>query len=124
MSKSLGPLEKGHVVIIGGGPGGTACALALHRMAAEMGRDIRLSIVEGKQFVGEMHYNQCVGVLSPPLPDLLNEKLGVRFPYRLCRNQITSYIIHTATGTDLPGRRTTLQRPAQGAIRRIHAGPG
>ncbi len=96
MSKSLGPLEQGHVVIIGGGPGGTACALALHRMAAEMGRDIRLTIVEGKQFVGEMHYNQCVGVLSPPLPELLNEELGVRFPYRLCRSQITSYIIHTA----------------------------
>ncbi len=96
MSKTLGPLEKGHVVIIGGGPGGTACALALHRMAAEMGRDIRLTVVEGKQFVGEMHYNQCVGVLSPPLPELLNDQLGVRFPYRLCRNQITSYILHTA----------------------------
>ena len=96
MSKSLGPLEGGHVAIIGGGPGGTACALALQRMATEMGRKIRLTIVEGKQFVGEMHYNQCVGVLSPPLPELLTEKLGVRFPYRLCRNQITSYIIHTA----------------------------
>ena len=71
MIKSLGPLDKGHVVIIGGGPGGTACALALHHMAAEMGRKIRITIVEGKQFVGEMQYNQCVGVLSPPLPDLL-----------------------------------------------------
>lgn len=96
MSKSLGPLVQGHVVIIGGGPGGTACALALQRMAAEMGRKIRLTIVEGKQFVGEMHYNQCVGVLSPPLPDLITERLCVRFPYRLCRNQITSYVIHTA----------------------------
>jgi flavin-dependent dehydrogenase len=96
LSKSLGPLEQGHVVIIGGGPGGTACALALQRMAAEMGRKIQVTIVEGKQFVGEMHYNQCVGVLSPPLPELLNDRLGVRFPYGLCRNQITSYIIHTA----------------------------
>lgn len=96
MSKSLGPLEQGHVVIIGGGPGGTACALALQRMAAEMGRKIRITIVEGKQFVGEMHYNQCVGVLSPPLPELLNDRLGVRFPYGLCRSQICSYVIHTA----------------------------
>jgi flavin-dependent dehydrogenase len=96
LNKSLGPLIDGHVVIIGGGPGGTACALALQRMAAEMGRKIRLTVVEGKQFVGEMHYNQCVGVLSPPLPQLLTERLGVRFPYRLCRSQITSYVIHTA----------------------------
>jgi flavin-dependent dehydrogenase len=96
LSKSLGPLEQGHVVIIGGGPGGTACALALQRMAAEMGRKIRITIVEGKQFVGEMHYNQCVGVLSPPLPELLNDRLGVRFPYGLCRSQICSYVIHTA----------------------------
>ncbi len=96
MSRSLGPLQEGHVVIIGGGPGGTACALALQRMAGEMGRKIRITVVEGKQFVGEMHYNQCVGVLSPPLPDLLNERLGVRFPYRLCRSKIDSYVIHTA----------------------------
>jgi len=94
--QSLGPLQSGHVVIIGGGPGGTACALALQRMAAEMGRDIQITIVEGKQFTGEMHYNQCVGVISPPLPELLQDRLDVRFPYRLCRSQISSYVIHTA----------------------------
>jgi len=96
MPFSLGPLQAGHVVIIGGGPGGTACALALQRMAAEMGRAIQVTIVEGKQFVGEMHYNQCVGVLSPPLAELLNSQLGVKFPSHLCRNTISSYILHTA----------------------------
>jgi flavin-dependent dehydrogenase len=96
VSTSLGPLEHGHVVIIGGGPGGTACALALQRMAAEMGRDIHLTIVEGKQFVGEMHYNQCLGVLAPPLMDLLWDRLGVKFPYQLSRNEISRYILHTA----------------------------
>jgi flavin-dependent dehydrogenase len=65
-------------------------------MAAELGREIQITIIEGKQFTGEMHYNQCVGVISPPLPELLYERLGVRFPYRLCRSQICSYIIHTA----------------------------
>jgi len=94
--QSLGPLESGHVVIIGGGPGGTACALALQRMAADMGRRIKLTIVEGKQFVGEMHYNQCVGVLSPPLPELLWDRLGVKFPYHLSRSEISRYILHTA----------------------------
>ena len=96
MTRSLGPLHAGHVVIIGGGPGGTACALALQRMAGEMGRKIQLTIVEGKQFVGEMHHNQCVGVLSPPLPDLLWDRLGVKFPYQLCRGEISQYVIHTA----------------------------
>jgi flavin-dependent dehydrogenase len=96
MTRSLGPLQGGHVVIIGGGPGGTACALALQRMAGEMGRKIQLTIVEGKQFVGEMHYNQCVGVLSPPLPQLLWDRLGVEFPYHLSRSEISRYIIHTA----------------------------
>ena len=96
MDQSLGPLQSGHVVIIGGGPGGTACALALHRMADEMGRKIEITLVEGKQFVGEMHHNQCVGVLSPPLPELLWNRLGVKFPYQLSRSFITQYVIHTA----------------------------
>ena len=96
MVQSLGPLQSGHVVIIGGGPGGTACALALQRMAAEMGRKIQITIVEGKQFTGEIHYNQCVGVLSPPLPDLLWNRLGVKFPYHLFRSAISQYVIHTA----------------------------
>jgi flavin-dependent dehydrogenase len=94
--RSLGPLEQGHVVIIGGGPAGTACALTLQRMAGEMGRKIQLTVVEGKQFVGEMHYNQCVGVLSPPLPQLLWDRLGVNFPYHLSRSEIKRYILHTA----------------------------
>ncbi len=96
MTNSVGPLESGHVVIIGGGPGGTGCALALHHMAAEMGRKIEITIVEGKQFEGEMHYNQCLGVLSPPLPDLLWERLGVKFPYHLSRSEISKYVLHTA----------------------------
>jgi flavin-dependent dehydrogenase len=56
-----------HIVIIGGGPGGSACALALERKATELGRPVRITLIEGKQFRGEKHYNQCVGVLSPPL---------------------------------------------------------
>jgi flavin-dependent dehydrogenase len=110
LTRSLGPLENGSVVIIGGGPGGTACALALQRMAGELGRNIKLTIVEGKQFVGEMHYNQCVGVLSPPLPDLLWERLEVKFPYHLSRSEISRYILHTAR------EQITLSDPGQPSI--------
>jgi len=84
-----------HVVIIGGGPGGTACALSLHRLASQSGRKLRITIIEGKQFSGDRHYNQCVGVLSPPLPDLLEEDLGIPFPNHLNRRTITRYVLHT-----------------------------
>jgi len=83
------------VVIIGGGPGGTACASTLQRLAGELDHAVHVTLLEGKQFSGEQHYNQCVGVLSPPLPALLEERLCVPFPYHLARNQIKGYVLHT-----------------------------
>ncbi len=94
---NIGPLgDQGHVVIIGGGPAGTACALSLRRLAVRMDRQVRITLVEGKQFAEERHYNQCVGVLSPPLPDLLETELGIRFPYHLARGEITGYTLCSA----------------------------
>ena len=96
--------EKGHVVIIGGGPGGTACALALDRIATETGRQVHITLLEGKQFKGERHYNQCVGVLCPPLPELLEERLQVPFPYHLCLMEIDGYVLHSDDDRiELPG---------------------
>ena len=83
------------VVIIGGGPGGTACALALNRLSAEMGRQAHITLLESKQFKGERHYNQCVGVLTPPLPDLLENQLKVPFPHHLCLMEIDGYVLHS-----------------------------
>ena len=85
-----------HIVIIGGGPGGSACALALERKAAELGKPVRISLIEGKQFRGEKHYNQCVGVLSPPLPDLMETDLGIPFPMDLCQVNIKGYVLHSS----------------------------
>lgn len=102
MPSTLGQLpEAGRVIIIGGGPAATACALALHRLAAQMGRQVQIVIVEGKQFAGERHYNQCVGVLSPPLAEILEGQLGVPFPYHLSRGEIPGYVLHTAGETAL-----------------------
>ncbi|HEX6305111.1 MAG TPA: hypothetical protein VFZ76_13035 [Anaerolineales bacterium] len=92
-------MDTTRVVIIGGGPGGTACALALERIADQMGRHVQITLLEGKQFTGERHYNQCVGVLSPPLPSLLEENLCIPFPHHLIRNEISGYILHTARET-------------------------
>jgi flavin-dependent dehydrogenase len=92
---SLGPLTEGAcVVIIGGGPGGASCGIALKRLAAAMNRSIRVVLYEGKHFAAESHYNQCVGVLSPPIDRILEEELGVAFPKHLVQRSITAYVLH------------------------------
>ena len=97
MNTSMKILAQGsRVVIIGGGPGGSACALALQRKAAELGIKLQITLVEGKQFLDEKHYNQCVGVLSPPLPSLLEEDLGIPFPLHLCQVEIQGYVLHSS----------------------------
>ncbi|HEX9370754.1 MAG TPA: NAD(P)/FAD-dependent oxidoreductase [Roseiflexaceae bacterium] len=88
--------DGGRVVIIGGGPGAVACALALQRMASQMGQAVHITLLEGKQFAGDRHYNQCAGVLSPPVAQLLEEQLGVPFPHHLSRVRIPGYVLHAA----------------------------
>lgn len=101
MNASEGKLPaNGRVIIIGGGPAATACGLALKCLAAEMGRTVEVVLVEGKQFAGERHYNQCAGVLSPPLPALLEGQLGVPFPHHLAHSKIAGYVLH-ASGQSL-----------------------
>jgi flavin-dependent dehydrogenase len=53
-------------------------------------------VVEGKQFAGEQHYNQCAGVLSPPIVALLENELEVPFPHHLTRGSITGYVLHSS----------------------------
>jgi flavin-dependent dehydrogenase len=90
----------GSVVIIGGGPGGTACALALKKFAELKAIEINITVIEGKEFTNRRHHNQCVGVLSPPLPNLLEESLGVPFPRDICIGEIHQYILHS-TGEEI-----------------------
>jgi len=91
----MGPLQDGgHVVIIGGGPGGAACAIALCRLAQSLGRTIRVTVYEGKTFAGERHYNQCVGVVSPPIRQILEDELRIPFPWHLVQRRITAYVLH------------------------------
>jgi len=96
MNDSLGPLTNGStVVVIGGGPGGASCAIALKRLARAMACDLNVIIYEGKTFAGEAHYNQCIGVLSPPIENILEQQLDIPFPRHLVHRHITGYILHT-----------------------------
>ncbi|MGB5845654.1 MAG: NAD(P)/FAD-dependent oxidoreductase, partial [Anaerolineales bacterium] len=95
-SKKIGSQDS-RVVIIGGGPGGSACALALQRKATQLGVSLHITLIEGKQFLDEKHYNQCVGVLSPPLPALLEADLGIPFPMHLCQVDIQGYVLHSSS---------------------------
>jgi flavin-dependent dehydrogenase len=96
-NNDLGTLpDGGTAVVIGGGPGGTAAAISLKQTAKLLGRNIHVLLVEGKQFSGEQHHNQCAGVLSPPIAGILENELGIPFPHHLSQRTITGYVLHTS----------------------------
>lgn len=80
------------VVIIGGGPGGAACAIKLLQEACARSLRLRVVIFEGKDF--GVHANQCVGVLSPPIEEVLARELDLHLPPALIKRQIFGYRLH------------------------------
>jgi flavin-dependent dehydrogenase len=96
LDECMGALQSGQTVaIIGGGPAGASCAIALLNGAQARGIEIEVVIYEGKDFGGEFHHNQCVGVLSPPLDTVLSDGLGVAFPHHLVQRTVTEYVLHS-----------------------------
>ena len=87
-------LENGSTVaIVGGGPAGAACAITLIREARRTGLALKVTLFESKDF--KVHYNQCVGVLSPPLTDILESELGLSLPTGLVKREIYAYRLHS-----------------------------
>jgi flavin-dependent dehydrogenase/ribosomal protein S18 acetylase RimI-like enzyme len=80
------------VVIIGGGPGGAACAIKLLQEADALSLRLRVVVFEGKDF--GVHANQCVGVLSPPIEEVLARELDLHLPPALIKRQIFGYRLH------------------------------
>jgi flavin-dependent dehydrogenase len=83
------------VCIVGGGPGGAACAIALLNEARRLGRKIFVTLLEHKKFAEHRHYNQCVGVLSPPFEDILKNELDIILPASLVLGEIEGYRLHS-----------------------------
>ena len=80
------------VAIIGGGPSGCATAIRLARLSRERGLGVRVVLYEGKDF--DFHYNQCAGVLSPPIDEVLQSRLDVELPYDIFKRQIFGYRLY------------------------------
>lgn len=83
------------IVIIGCGPAGASCALTLQSMATRLGRRLDIIVYEGKPLDRKSYYNQCLGVLSPPLSQMMEDGLGLPFPWSLVQRKIEGYALHT-----------------------------
>ena len=83
------------VCIVGAGPGGSACAIALLSEARRVGRKINVVLFEHKKFSEHRHYNQCIGVLSPPFEDILKNELDLTLPENLVLNNMEGYRLHS-----------------------------
>ncbi len=104
MSDDLMFKDGDTVCIVGGGPGGAACALALKKEARKLGKTVNVVIMEHKKFVESRHYNQCIGVLSPPLESILKDDLDLDLPAELKKKEIQGYCIHSdRVNLDLKG---------------------
>jgi flavin-dependent dehydrogenase len=112
----LGPLGGGETVaIVGGGPAGASCAISLKHLAAKRRIALNVLLYEAKDLDGEQQYNQCAGLLSPPIVEVMEQQLGVKFPSHLVQREITGYLFH--------GDRETISLPGEGqpslALRRV-----
>ena len=85
-------LENGSTIaVIGGGPSGTCCAIKLLINAKNENKDIRVVIFEGKNF--EFQYNQCMGILSPQVEEVLLDELEIALPEELIKRRIKNYVL-------------------------------
>ncbi len=93
-NSDMGPLRDGQTVaIVGAGPAGASCAIALRHMAAQRQMNVRVLIYESKDFQEESQCNQCAGLLSPPIAEVLEERLGIPFPHDLVQRRIHDYLL-------------------------------
>ncbi|HLA38887.1 MAG TPA: NAD(P)/FAD-dependent oxidoreductase [Candidatus Glassbacteria bacterium] len=83
------------VLIAGCGPAGCACALSLIRLGAQAGRWVDVKLFEHKSF--GQHYNQCMGVLSPPIQQIMHDLLELEIPRELVQREIEGYWLHTGS---------------------------
>jgi flavin-dependent dehydrogenase len=63
------------------------------REARKRAIDVEVVLFEPKQF--GHHYNQCFGVISPPILDILRDEFGIEVPQEMLLREITGYVLHS-----------------------------
>jgi flavin-dependent dehydrogenase len=101
--------DGSRVAIIGGGPGGAACAIRLLRNARVRGIALRVTVYEPKHF--PRHHNPCIGVLAPPTAELLRDKLKVELPAAMIKRTIKGYRLH-GDRSEIELRAPTTEEPS------------
>ncbi len=92
----LGPLQDGQTVaIIGGGPAGASCAITLKHLAKKQNINLDVIVFELKDFEGGIEHNECAGVLSQPIEHIIEDQLGIPFPWHLVKREVPGYYLHT-----------------------------
>ncbi|MHB1415531.1 MAG: NAD(P)/FAD-dependent oxidoreductase [Chloroflexota bacterium] len=97
MSKQSASLLR--VAVVGGGPAGSALALYALKYAREAGRDLSVTIYEGRDFreAGPSGCNMCAGIV--PLSDLKQfGELGIALPPGMILARVSGYALHTSAG--------------------------
>ncbi len=108
------------IAVIGGGPAGAFFALYALKYARLTGRDISVTIYEGKDFrqFGQPGCNMCAGII--PISVLRRfAELDLKVPSELILNHISSYSLHTSAGS-----LTATQPDAQAQVISVYRGAG
>jgi len=64
-------------------------------LSLQKGINPRIIIYEGKRLEKKSYYNQCLGVLSPPLGKIMEKELGIPFPSHIIQKRINGYFVHS-----------------------------
>lgn len=84
-----------NVAVVGGGPSGVSCAINLLKYGKLASKKVNVTIFESKNFSGEPRYNQCIGVLSPPIKNIIEENLKIPFPNHIVQRLIRGYYLYS-----------------------------
>jgi len=91
--------DGGRIAVIGGGPSGSFFSYFTLKMARMMGRSVRVTIFEPKDFLskGPAGCNHCGGVISELMVQSLAVE-GINIPPSVVQRGIDSYQLHTERG--------------------------
>ncbi|MBI3977053.1 MAG: hypothetical protein HY331_02595 [Chloroflexi bacterium] len=113
------PLPR-KIAVVGGGPAGSFFALSALDHARRAGRDVSVTIYEGKDFrrFGQPGCNMCAGIIPVSVVRQFGE-LGITVPPEAILSRISTYALHTSAGSLSAGQPDTAA-----AILSVYRGAG